>query len=189
MTFLPLPSIYGGRKGLDGQGLITLLHYVILPGTKLSKDGTTFGLFANDTSQDLPIRYIPTRSLRHDFLRAFRLLCGKLAAPCNTRLRSLIFFHSTHQQRKEGGASALYAIFRNSVLKIKILFYVFCLSERVCVWFINIRKRLTFHIRTDRLGNKSFAIFSIENVDLVRKQLTLVETEKLVDIQFNFKTS
>ena len=120
---------------------------------------------------------------------SFRLLCGKLAAPCNTRLRSLIFFHSTHQQRKEGGASALYAIFRNSVLKIKILFYVFCLSERVCVWFINIRKRLTFHIKTDRLGNKSFAIFSIENVDLVRKQLTLVETEKLVDIQFNFKTS
>lgn len=112
----------------------------------------------------------PTRSFRHDFLRAFRLLCGKLAAPCNTRLRSLIFFHLTHQQRKEGGASAVYAIFRNSVLKIKILFYVFCLSERVCVWFINIRKRLTFHIRTDRLGNKSFAIFSIENVDLVRKQ-------------------
>lgn len=25
---------------------------------KLSKNGTTFGLFANDTSQDLPIRYM-----------------------------------------------------------------------------------------------------------------------------------
>lgn len=97
----------------------------------------------------------------------------KLAAPCNTRLRSLIFFHSIHQQREKGGPSAVYDIFRNSVLKIKILFYVFCLSERVCVWFINIRKRLTFHIRTDRLGNKSFAIFSIENVDLVRKQKTI----------------
>lgn len=115
----------------------------------------------------------PTRSFRHDFLRSLRLLCGKLAAPCNIRLRSLIFFHSIHQQREKGGPSAVYDIFRNSVLKIKILFYVFCLSERVCVWFINIRKRLTFHIRIDRLGNKSFAIFSIENVDLVRKQKTI----------------
>lgn len=38
--------------------LCDFTHYVILPGTKLSKDGTTFGLFANDTSQDLPIRYM-----------------------------------------------------------------------------------------------------------------------------------
>lgn len=168
MTCLPLPSICGGHKGLDGRRLITLLHHVILPGTNDQKMVLHLGF-----SQYVRIMPEPTSSFRHDFLRALRLLYGKLAAPCNTRLRSLIFFHSIHQQREEGGPSAVYDIFRNSVLKIKILFYVFCLSERVCVWFINIRKRLTFHIRTDRLGNKSFAIFSIENVDLVRKQKTI----------------
>lgn len=45
----------------------------------------------------------PTRSFRHDFLRSLRLLCGKLAAPCNTRLRSLIFStRFTNKEKKEG---------------------------------------------------------------------------------------